>query len=426
MPFGITASITAGLVSAGVGSATAGILAAGIVSAGTGALLGGGIAALTGGNIGKGALMGGIGGAFTGGGGALLSNLAPQTAASIGLAGASGAAGSGASNIGTALAGTGESALSGLPTDAAIDALGSNIGSGAANVGTNLANVAGNSAVSGIGAAAPSSGSWLSQAGQYVLDNPLKAAQIGNMGISAYDSIANNKNVDALRNANNAKAGTGFNDTLPKYSISNTATPYSGDWYTYGQTPQVPMYSAQLAPDPTNKYAHGGVVRGYARGGAAQVPAGIPSMPVPLGQPAQAAPGKVNPLETGAGFQIGQAIGHKLKATGQLQHLDNKENAMKVGQAIGAKLSNAIFKGEGLVSGGDGTGQSDDVDAKLSVGEFVVPADVVADLGDGSTKAGGKALDSMITSVRSHKSVKGMPPKAKNPLSYLSTKSAGA
>lgn len=57
---------------------------------------------------------------------------------------------------------------------------------------------------------------------------------------------------------------------------------------------------------------------------------------------------------------------------------------------------------------GDGDGMSDEIDAsigdktpaRLSDGEFVVPADVVSGLGNGSTKAGSKVLYAMLDRVR--------------------------
>ena len=68
-------------------------------------------------------------------------------------------------------------------------------------------------------------------------------------------------------------------------------------------------------------------------------------------------------------------------------------------------------------------GQADTVSAKLSVGEYVIPADIVSSLGDGNTEAGAKALDEMLKNVRKHKAPamkKGvLPPQAKSPLAYI-------
>ena len=72
---------------------------------------------------------------------------------------------------------------------------------------------------------------------------------------------------------------------------------------------------------------------------------------------------------------------------------------------------------------GPGDGQSDDIPAMLADGEFVFPADVVAALGNGSTKAGSDKLYDMMHSIRSyHRSAKpkDLPPPAKrSPLDYL-------
>lgn len=76
---------------------------------------------------------------------------------------------------------------------------------------------------------------------------------------------------------------------------------------------------------------------------------------------------------------------------------------------------------------GPGDGQSDDIPAMLADGEFVFPADVVAALGNGSTKAGSDKLYDMMHSIRAyHRSAKpkDLPPPAKqSPLDYL-TKTA--
>ena len=72
---------------------------------------------------------------------------------------------------------------------------------------------------------------------------------------------------------------------------------------------------------------------------------------------------------------------------------------------------------------GPGDGQSDDIPAMLADGEFVFPADVVAALGNGSTKAGSDKLYDMMHSIRSHHrsaKPKDLPPPAKkSPLDSL-------
>lgn len=64
-----------------------------------------------------------------------------------------------------------------------------------------------------------------------------------------------------------------------------------------------------------------------------------------------------------------------------------------------------MAKGGYAVSGA-GDGRSDSIPAELSDGEYVVDAETVALLGDGSSKAGAKQLDKLRVAVRKHKGKK--------------------
>lgn len=87
------------------------------------------------------------------------------------------------------------------------------------------------------------------------------------------------------------------------------------------------------------------------------------------------------------------------------------------------------FAGGGLnqvamaLAQGGGTGRSDSIDAKLSDGEYVMDAETVALLGDGSTKAGAARLDQMRAAIRQHKGralAHGqISPGARPPMAYL-------
>jgi hypothetical protein len=72
---------------------------------------------------------------------------------------------------------------------------------------------------------------------------------------------------------------------------------------------------------------------------------------------------------------------------------------------------------------GSGSGRDDTINARLSDGEYVIDAETVALLGDGSTDAGAKRLDEMRKQIRMQKGKslsKGkFSPDAKSPLSYL-------
>jgi hypothetical protein len=71
---------------------------------------------------------------------------------------------------------------------------------------------------------------------------------------------------------------------------------------------------------------------------------------------------------------------------------------------------------------GPGDGQSDDIPAMLADGEFVIPADVVAALGNGSNKAGADKLYDMMHNIRRQArqgNPKDLPKPAKSPLQYM-------
>jgi hypothetical protein len=72
---------------------------------------------------------------------------------------------------------------------------------------------------------------------------------------------------------------------------------------------------------------------------------------------------------------------------------------------------------------GGGTGRSDSIDAKLSDGEYVLDAETVALLGDGSSKAGAAKLDQFRANIRKQKgkalSQGKISPDAQSPDRYL-------
>jgi len=86
--------------------------------------------------------------------------------------------------------------------------------------------------------------------------------------------------------------------------------------------------------------------------------------------------------------------------------------------ARGGALSNVA-----MLARGTGHGRSDTINARLSDGEYVIDAETVALLGNGSTKAGASALDQMREQLRKQKGkvlAKGkFSPDAKSPLAYM-------
>jgi hypothetical protein len=75
------------------------------------------------------------------------------------------------------------------------------------------------------------------------------------------------------------------------------------------------------------------------------------------------------------------------------------------------------------LASGTGSGRDDTINAKLSDGEYVLDAETVALLGNGSTKAGAAVLNQMREQLRKQKGkalAKGkFSPNAKSPLAYM-------
>ena len=100
------------------------------------------------------------------------------------------------------------------------------------------------------------------------------------------------------------------------------------------------------------------------------------------------------------------------------------------GHAAGGEIEghNPTFFSEGGLESidnryvqGEGDGTSDSVAAMLANGEFVIPADVVSKLGNGSNEAGAGVLDQFLKVVRTDANSNGdkLPPKSKGALAYL-------
>jgi hypothetical protein len=88
-----------------------------------------------------------------------------------------------------------------------------------------------------------------------------------------------------------------------------------------------------------------------------------------------------------------------------------------------AKAMGGLSQVHSMKIGGGADGRSDDVNAVLSDGEYVMDAESVAMLGNGSSKAGAAKLDQMRSKLRQHKGKNlasgKISPNAKSPLSYL-------
>lgn len=116
-----------------------------------------------------------------------------------------------------------------------------------------------------------------------------------------------------------------------------------------------------------------------------------------------------------------ELLGGQPKATNEPQQ-KAMGGLMRMAETNGFAGTPDSRKMQGYAVGGAGGGQDDLIPALLADGEYVMDADIVAALGDGSSKEGAKKLDKMREAIRKHKRaapVNKIPPKAKSPLAYL-------
>lgn len=106
--------------------------------------------------------------------------------------------------------------------------------------------------------------------------------------------------------------------------------------------------------------------------------------------------------------------GQRYAEGGDVQGMEGMMATPEEPQSMGALSS--------LVTG-EGGGQDDLVEARLSPGEYVFDADVVSALGDGDNTRGAEILDAWREELREHKRSapsSSIPPRAKAPEAYLS------
>jgi hypothetical protein len=132
-------------------------------------------------------------------------------------------------------------------------------------------------------------------------------------------------------------------------------------------------------------------------------------------------------MQLGEGLSLpyaqGGMVAPLLMAKGGTGHGKNAHGALSIVEHSG---KHRIDYRQGDAVTGAGDGQSDDIPAMLADGEFVIPADVVAALGNGSTKAGSDKLYEMMHSIRKHhraaKPEDLPPPAKKSALAYVKTR----
>lgn len=430
----VIAPIALNFVAPGLGATIGGALgltgtAASIAG---GALLNAGTSALTGGDPLKGALLGGLTGGL---GGVVGSTLAPSMSNTAQNLIGSGIVGglSGALTGGNALKGA---ALGALGTYAG-QQLG-NVGTGAVGAGTQAAGKTfGNMMTAGYTPKEAAVGSALSG-----IATGMISPRINNtpgLKMKPSDAI-----VDGLKPT--VYSDSVVTDPAAQYSLSKIPS-YTGnvnvDYDLLGQTPAGSApgmgqsgsgLDASLASqtpsgvDYTNK-----IVNAVTNASPTQLMAGA-TLLGSLGsapQPVQQAVQNMSPDQ--------QEYFNRPSITWDWNKLQN--DAAGANQDVGTFMSlnwpritsgeyNVVNKAQGgsisplaRFAQGSGSGRADTIDARLSDGEYVMDAETVALIGDGSSKAGAQRLDQMREQIRKHKGktlARGkFSPNAKSPLAYL-------
>ncbi len=217
---------------------------------------------------------------------------------------------------------------------------------------------------------------------------------------------------------------------LSQVAFNRTQRPYEGDPKTYGMRAQHNYFDNNAVPA-----SDGGYIRGYADGGP--VMGGMPQMPQGMPQMGQQGMPKMPPQA-----MMGQRPGMPPMGMGRMQGMlpQGRPDGMPpmggpgggmrrgpMGDRAGALAAMAQQNGRAAFArggvSGPGTGRSDDIPAVLSDGEYILDAESVAMLGDGSSKAGAQRLDQMRAELRRHKGsalARGqISPDAKPPLAYI-------
>jgi len=159
--------------------------------------------------------------------------------------------------------------------------------------------------------------------------------------------------------------------------------------------------------------AQGGIMQAYANGG----PVGIMNANYPQAGLSQSQ--YANAWQT--------PVPREMLASGTDTGVNPMNGQMNFAGGGIASLGGYAAGGNPRLLSGPGDGMSDDIPAmigskqpaRLADGEFVIPADVVSHLGNGSTKAGAEELDKMMKKVRRARTGNPKQGKQINPAKYM-------
>lgn len=244
-----------------------------------------------------------------------------------------------------------------------------------------------------------------------------------------------------------------FNKSLDLYEYMRDKTNYAGDLTKYGQVGQstpgehqffqntkfVPVPIPGQPPTPAKMggliqmkhFAQGGQAQGMQDPRRAQMMAAMAQQhPAGQGGPMGMAQGRPPMMQGGSmpqrpmSPQNAQGMQQQQRPQMPQRPRDPKMAYYQYGNPPAqAKAMGGLSQVHSMRIGGGADGRSDDVNAVLSDGEYVMDAETVAMLGNGSSKAGAAKLDQMRSKLRQHKGKNlasgKISPNAKSPLAYL-------
>jgi hypothetical protein len=362
------------LMSAGLGSTSAGILA----GAGSGALISGGMAAVQGQDAGKAALMGGLGGALAGGMGS--------------FGGAEGAVGTGINPN----AGIGIDPNAGLTQSTQVGTQALNLNPQTGSIIDPLAGIKAPTSATSVPASYGVSSTTPVQATTYgardtansILNAPSPSFAPQPPPASTSAGAAPGKEGFFAGMSPMGKAATAVGGAALLSELANPqGTDFEEDSYESRLRRISPDFRAQVPMRPNPAYRAQYPV--YAAGGG--------------------------------------GVGDLMMAAGGSYDDEPRGDDQGYGFVGGGITSLGGYSDGGRMLRGPGDGMSDSIPAvigkkqpaRLADGEFVVPADVVSHIGNGSTDAGAKKLYAMMDKVRKARTGKKSQGKQINPNKYL-------
>ena len=417
--FKAVAPIALTLLAPGIGTAIGTALGASGTAASLlgGAVLGGGSAALTGGNIAQGALLGGLGGGLGGSVGSAANN-------ALGL----GLSSTGQALLGSGLVGaasgalTGQGALKGALQGVAGQYIGQAVGGAGGEGFKNAGSTFGNMMTAGYDPKTAALAGGLSG----LATGMLKPSQVAIDSMSTGSGLRAGSSVDGLKvpAAYMSEPTASGVDFKPSYELANPQL-------AAADTGALKIPAGAGLTTPTQPAAQGfglnantamkllplaSMLGSQPPAVQAAVQAMSPAQQEYFNRPSQAF--DWDSMQRDAASMGMDLTQYMARNWNKIASGTYNRDVQRPGYAQGGALSTVARMARGA-----GSGRADTIDARLSDGEYVMDAETVAMLGDGSTKEGAKRLDGMRSALRAHKGkalARGkFSPNAKSPLAYL-------